>query len=44
MLEVANSGKTIDELKKIYDLTEEEIEQMEKMAVEKQYNIITFGD
>ena len=43
LLQIANSGESIEELKAKYVLSDEDIAEMEVLGVAKQYNLISYG-
>ena len=44
LLEIANSDVDIEELKRLYKLSEEDLEEMQKLALERQFTLISYGD
>ena len=42
-MEIANSGIPFEELKLTYQLSEEDVEDMKQMSLNKQFEIISYG-
>ena len=43
-MELANSGRSINDLKREYNFTEEDLEDLERMGIDQQFSLIQYGE